>query len=67
MSSPNLGFEQSDNQSAVILEMERKLNPTSFWRRFRKQDQYTSITTIQYWDWLTYLDVIHIAFLIYKL
>lgn len=47
----------TDNQSEVILEMERKLNPTAFWRRLRKNDKYARITTAQYWDWLTYIDV----------
>ena len=47
----------TDNQSEVILEMERKLNPTAFWRRLRKNDKYCRITTAQYWDWLTYIDV----------
>jgi hypothetical protein len=28
----------SDTQSQVIVEMERKLNPQAFWRRFRKND-----------------------------
>ena len=47
----------SDTQSAVILEMERKLNPTAFWRRLRRNDKFCTISTAQYWDWLTYLDV----------
>ncbi len=47
----------SDSQTRVILEMERKLNPTVFWRRFRKQDKFCTISTAQYWDWLTFIDV----------
>lgn len=47
----------SDSQSQVILTLERKLNPQAFWRRLWKQDQFCKITTAQYWDWLTYLDV----------
>jgi hypothetical protein len=50
-------MNESDSQSAVIMEMERKLNPTAFWRRFWKHDRYCGITTAQYWDWLTYIDV----------
>jgi hypothetical protein len=47
----------SDSQSRVILEMERKLNPAVFWRRLWKTDKYCTISTAQYWDWLTYIDV----------
>ena len=47
----------SDTQSLVILEMEKKLNPTAFWRRLWKKDKFCTITTAQYWDWLTYIDV----------
>lgn len=48
---------KSDTQSTVILEMEKKLNPTAFWRRFKKNDRFCTISTAQYWDWLTYIDV----------
>ncbi len=47
----------SDNQTLMILEMERKLNPVIFWRRLMGKDKYCRITTSQYWDWLTYIDV----------
>ena len=47
----------SDTQSQVILTMERKLNPQAFWRRLRGNDSFAKITTAQYWDWLTYIDV----------
>lgn len=57
----------SDSQSRVILEMERKLNPQVFWRRFRKSDKFCTISTAQYWDWLTYIDVNHRFLLIKKL
>jgi hypothetical protein len=50
-------MNESDSQSTVIMEMERKLNPSAFWRRFWKHDKYCAITTAQYWDWLTYIDV----------
>lgn len=46
----------SDSQSAMVLAMERKLNPTAFWRRLWKNDKFCKITTAQYWDWLTYID-----------
>ncbi len=47
----------SDSQTRVILEMERKLNPQVFWRRLWKRDKFCTISTAQYWDWLTYIDV----------
>ena len=50
----------SDSQSRVILEMERKLNSDVFWRRLWKKDKFCAITTAQYWDWLTYIDVIRV-------
>jgi hypothetical protein len=28
-----------------------------FWRRLWKQDKFCTISTAQYWDWLTYIDV----------
>lgn len=37
--------------------MERKLNPGAFWRRLWKHDKFCTISTAQYWDWITYLDV----------
>ncbi|CDW73363.1 dhhc zinc finger domain containing protein [Stylonychia lemnae] len=46
----------SDTQSAVILQMEKKLNPSVYWRRFWKHDKYCMISSNQYWDWLTYID-----------
>ena len=55
----------SDTQSQVILAMERKLNPQAFWRRLWKNDKYCKITTAQYWDWITYLDVSSDSLIIY--
>ena len=49
----------SDSQSKVILDMERKLNPSAYWRRLWGKDKYSTISTAQYWDWLTYLDVFY--------
>ena len=47
----------SDSQSVMILQMEKKLN--SLWFRRRKaQDKLCTISSNQYWDWLTYVDVI---------
>ena len=41
----------------MITEMERILNPSWFWRRYAKTDEYCTLSTSQYWDWLTYIDV----------
>ena len=46
----------ADNQSSMILDMERKLNPVNFNRRFRKTDKYCTLSNAQYWDMLTYID-----------
>ena len=53
----HLKLNNSNSQSAVILEMERKLNSNVFYRRFWKTDKFCKLSTGQYWDWLTYLDV----------
>ena len=57
MTDQVLNASQTDSQTRVILEMERKLNPSVFWRRLWKQDKFCTISTAQYWDWLTYIDV----------
>ena len=49
--------EPSDSQTSVILEMEKKLNPFVFWRRMWKTDRFCTLSSNQYWDWLTYIDV----------
>ena len=52
----HLKGDSSDSQTAVILEMERKLNPVSFYRRLWPQDKYCSLTTSQYWNLINYID-----------
>ncbi len=37
--------------------MERKLNSSWFAKRLQKHDTYSTLSTTQYWDWLTYIDV----------
>lgn len=59
----HLQGDSSDSQTTVIMEMERKLNPISFLRRFRRRDNYCSLTTSQYWNLLTYLDVRECVFI----
>ena len=41
----------------MIVEMERKLNPLWFMRRLRGNDEYCTLSSAQYWDWLVYIDV----------
>lgn len=41
----------------MILEMEKKLNRAAYLRRFWKRDKYCTLSTTQFWDWLTYIDV----------
>ena len=48
---------QGDNQSQMIFNMERKLNASWFSKRFNKVDKFCSLSTNEYWDWLTYIDV----------
>ena len=38
------------------MHMERTLNPAWFSRRDKK-DQYCTLSIMQYWDWVTYIDV----------
>lgn len=49
--------EQSQ-RSTMILSMERTLNKAWFLRRSEK-DAFCTMSTAQYWDWLTYIDVSH--------
>jgi len=35
--------------------MEKKLNPIPFWRRF-KRDNFCTLSSNSYWDWLQYVD-----------
>ena len=55
----------SDSVSSMILQMEKKFNPKVYFRRFWKHDQYCSLSSNQYWDWLVYIDVSATANLIH--
>lgn len=46
-----------ESRTNMIYEMERKLNAGWFTRRLRKNDSFSTLSTTQYWDWLTYIDV----------
>ena len=39
------------------MSMEQKLNPTWFQKRGTAHKNYCTLSTSQYWDWLTYIDV----------
>ena len=41
----------------MILSMERTLNSAWFFRRNQVRDSYCTLSTGQYWDLLTYVDV----------
>ena len=53
----DIEFSEQDQRSMMITEMERILNPSWFWRRLAKTDEYCTLSTSQYWDWITYIDV----------
>ena len=54
----------SDDKSHMIMEMEKKMNPFWFFKRSNK-DEYCTVSSAQYWDWLTYIDV-RISFMLTK-
>ena len=58
----DIEFSEQDQRSMMITEMERILNPSWFLRRLTKNDEYCTLSTSQYWDWLTYIDVSAITF-----
>ena len=53
----DIQFSEEDLRSMMIWDMEKILNPTWFGQRLNKTDQYCTLSTAQYWDWLTYIDV----------
>lgn len=53
----DIKFSEEDLRSMMIWDMEKILNPGWFWRRLNKTDQFGTLSTAQYWDWLTYIDV----------
>ena len=51
--------EAKDNQAAMIMSMETKLNAKGWglYKYLNRGDRKTSkISVAQYWDWLTYID-----------
>ena len=48
--------KESTSRNNMIMHMEKTLNPVWF-ERHDKKDEYCTLTTAQYWDWLVYIDV----------
>ena len=55
-------MSEEDNRSSMIMSMEAKLNPTWFEKRATAHTKYCTLSTGQYWDWLTYVDVSYKSF-----
>ena len=51
-----MASRSQDDQSLMIMNMERKLNSRWFNRRTQK-DKYCSLSTTQWWDLHVYIDV----------
>ena len=47
---------EDDSRSTMIMGMEKTLNSEWFNKRNDK-DRKCTLSTAQYWDWLTYIDV----------
>ena len=50
-------MSEDDSKSSMIISMESKLNAAWFLRRGTAHKNFCSLSTGQYWDWLTYIDV----------
>ena len=50
-------MSEQDSRSSMIMSMERLLNPAWFSKRANADKQYCTLSSSQYWDLLTYLDV----------
>jgi len=48
---------ENQQRSAMIMSMEKTLNNAWFMRRTAAKDQYCTLSSSQYWDFLTYIDV----------
>ena len=48
---------EDDSRSSMIVVMERTFNKAWFMRRTNAKDKLSTLSTSQYWDWLTYVDV----------
>ena len=50
-------MSEDDQRSTMIVSMEKTLNSAWFNRRGTAHKNFCSLSTGQYWDWLTYIDV----------
>ena len=48
---------EDDARSTMIMAMERTFNVAWFKQRTNASDKLSTLSTSQYWDWLTYVDV----------
>ena len=59
-------MSEEDNRSSMIMSMEAKLNPTWFAKRATAHTKYCTLSTGQYWDWLSYVDVSSFSVFLYN-
>ena len=50
-------FSEQDQRSAMIMDMERILNPEWFAKRKTANKDAILLSPAQYWDWINYIDV----------
>lgn len=55
--SSNSSPVENQQRSAMIMSMEKTLNNAWFMRRTAAKDSYCTLSSSQYWDFLTYIDV----------
>ena len=48
---------ENQQRSAMIVSMEKTLNNAWFMRRESGKDKYCTLSSSQYWDFITYIDV----------
>jgi len=46
-----------EETNAIVHDMEKTLNSRGIWNLIQGEKRFTRISTNQYWDWLTYIDV----------
>ena len=49
--------QEESQRSEMVVAMERTFNPAWFSMRTKTHLQHCKLSTGQYWDWLTYIDV----------
>ena len=61
----NSTSSENQQRSAMIMSMEKTFNNAWFMRRESGKDQYCTLSSSQYWDFITYIDVCFFAFLVF--